>query len=187
MFYYTYILFFTKGRLKMHKLNVIISRTDTLVGKSVRALFGGRYNHCAISFDDNFDKAYSFSRRYKHLWFTGCFCMEDLNRYEDYIIYQVSLSDSEFDNIMQFIQVLNQKFRIYDYLGAVTILLGVKTTFRYHYICSTFASKILSMTDSIILEKSLYSYKPMELVELLDRHDLFFTRKGYSYDKERIS
>ena len=50
--------------MSLHKLHILISRTDTFVGATIRRVFGGNLNHCSIAFDEDFSSLYSFSRYY---------------------------------------------------------------------------------------------------------------------------
>ena len=152
----------------MHTLQIIISRTDTMVGKTIRMFTHEKLNHCAIALDKDYDRVYSFTRRYEHFFFTGCFCTEPLERYADYEIAEVVLSDKEYLRIKKFLSALNKKFRIYDFPGIIFTGFQIKHYQpKYHYICSTFAAKILDLTDSVRLKKDVNLYKPMDVHDLI--------------------
>lgn len=161
----------------MHRLNVIVSRTNTLIGKSIRLVLGGEFNHCSIALDNDFNNIFSFSRRYHNLWFTGCFCKEDINSFDSFIVYTISISDKEYLDIHNFIEELSRSFRIYNYIGAIACIFGKGIAFNYNYICSTFVAKILSMLSSIELDKDVYEYKPMDIVNLLSNYDLSIVKR----------
>lgn len=151
----------------MHKLNILVSKTDTLIGRGIRLVLGGDYNHCSICFDDNISVAYSFSRRVKQLWFTGCFVFETVDRYSSYEVFTIEITDEEFDSILEFLNSLSERLCIYNYIGAVAITAGVEVAFERSYICSTFVAKVLSMVGEVTLEKSVNLYSPMDIYRLL--------------------
>lgn len=150
----------------MHKLNVVFSKTNTLIGAGIRSILGGSWNHCAVAFDENLDVLYSFSRAYRYLWFTGCFTEEDRSGYLDYIVYSFDLSDEEYDMISSRIRLLKHGIHVYNYLGAVGLWLNVPIPLRGSYTCSTFVARLLSDAGLIKLNKSYALYRPMDLCEL---------------------
>jgi hypothetical protein len=135
-------------------------------------MFGGYYNHCSFTLDNERKMAYSFSRYYRQLWFTGCFCKEDISRYEDYVVFQIDISEKEYECIKAFINELSEGYKIYDYLSAALYPFGIRMHFRYHFICSTFVMKVLSMTDRVTLDKSPYFYSPMDVMNFLSSSDV---------------
>ena len=153
--------------MNSHKLHILISRTDTFVGATIRRILGGDLNHCSVAFDDDFSSLYSFSRLYQKLWFTGCFCCETTDRYSSYEVFTINITDDDYNKIMSFISELKQGYRVYDYIGAFLLLFNISMHFRHNFICSTFAAKCLSLTDTVHLDKSCYLYRPMELYNLL--------------------
>lgn len=151
----------------MHTLSVLLSKTNTIIGTSIRVLFGGEYNHCAIMLDNDYSCIYSFTRKFKYCWFTGCFTIEPYNRFTDFIKYDIDITDIEYNDIINFLDELNESFRFYNYIGAVLLPLGVAINFKHHFVCSTFVAKILSLTESIGLDKSIHLYKPNDIYNLV--------------------
>lgn len=63
----------------------------------IRTVIGGDYNHCSFYIYGEIDSVYGFSRKYRKLWYTGCFTQEDPIYYDDYIVYQIPLSDEQYE------------------------------------------------------------------------------------------
>lgn len=160
----------------MHTLNIIVSRTDTLIGAGIRFICGGTYNHTSIAFDNNFDLIYSFTRHYKHLWISGCFCKEELSRFEEYIVFNLAISDDEYVKINNFIKMLEEHYRIYNYISVLFLYFNKPAPTRLSFTCSTFTSYILSLTEEHKLSRDFRVYTPNSIIgELLE--------KGYKYNK----
>lgn len=151
----------------MHTLNILFSKTNTIIGGTIRTLLNSRYNHCAIALDNDFSRIYSFARRYKYCWFLGCFVNEPFSRFKDFEIYSIDITDEDYDKINTFIQDLDNHFCVYNYIGAILLYLGIEYKSDYSYVCSTFTAKILSLVDSIELDRSEYAYKPNDLYKFL--------------------
>lgn len=151
----------------MHTIDVFISRTDTWLGSCIRKILGGNLNHCSFAIDGNFSSLYSFSRLYKSLWFTGCFCTEPIERYVDYEVFHISITDEEYNNLCAFLKDLSQSYRVYNYIGALALPFGIARPSKYHYLCSTFVAKVLDEYSGVELEKCHSLYKPMDVYNLL--------------------
>ena len=152
----------------MHTLEVVVSHTTTIIGSIIRKITDSYWNHCSVTLDGDFHKLYSFSRRYKRFWFTGCFTSEDINDLGDIRIYQIKLPDIEYYNIRDFIQEFKKSLRVYDYLGCLLIMFNKEGKAKNSYLCSTFTALILQQALPNVLSKSPRLYKPMDIFNLLE-------------------
>ena len=109
----------------MHSLNVIVSRTSTKIGEMIRTVIGGKYNHCSFFLDDEIDVIYGFSRKYRDLWFTGCFTQENPLYYEEYLVYRIPLGDEEFERLSARVARMCDHVKMYDYVAAALISIDV--------------------------------------------------------------
>ena len=64
-----------------HYLYVLLTKTPLKTGKFLRKVTGYEYNHCSVSFDNNFKVLYSFSRKYKNSTFYAGLVKESSLRY----------------------------------------------------------------------------------------------------------
>lgn len=151
----------------MHTLNVFVSRTDTWLGSCIRRILGGDYNHCSFSFDENFSSLFAYSRLYKGLWFTGCFCTESVDRYLNYEVFQIEITDEQYKELRVFLVDLSRTYRIYNYLSALVLPFGWSIPDDYHYLCSTFVARVLECYSGVVLEKDYSLYRPMDVYNLL--------------------
>lgn len=156
----------------MHTLNIIVGKTNTHTAQLIRRILGGKYNHCSITLDNDYTYLYSFSRRFKRFWFTGCFTKETLDIYSDYTVFDIEITDEEYKQIIDYLKLLHRHLRIYNYLAAFFIIWQVPIPFRYSFICSTFVASVLAQIDGVELDKDFHLYSPMNLYEYLLSEDI---------------
>lgn len=157
----------------MHTVQIVVSHTSTIIAKLIRLVTKGYYNHCSVVLDRDFSSLFSFSRKYKYFWFTGCFTRESLNtiKCNDKLnakVYEIAITDTEYEEIVKYLRYLLQRHRAYNYIGAVTILFNKNFHSDTIQLCSTFTAYVLSMIQSIKLDKKFYLYTPMDIYTLLD-------------------
>lgn len=157
----------------MHTMEIIISTTDTVIGSIVRKFTHSEWNHISVAIDDNYENIYSFTRKYKKFFFTGCFCLEPIERLPYISIAKINISDNEYKKIIKYINLLKQKTRIYNYPQAILIKFNKKTPFKNSHICSSFGAKMISLTNEFDLEKSELLYTPAEIYEMLKDYIIF--------------
>jgi hypothetical protein len=160
----------------MHTLTIIVSHTGTGVAKVIRTVTKGYYNHCSVALDHDFRHLYSFSRRYKKYWFTGCFTKENLEVLKDKgelkaVFYEIQLDEKDYQKVKRYIKELSKGYRIYNYLGAVMIVFNKGFPTKKYMLCSTFVAYLLSITKTISLDKPYYLYSPIDIKHLLDYSD----------------
>ena len=66
---------------RKHYLYVLLTKTPLKTGKFLRKVTGYEYNHCSVSFDNDFKVLYSFSRKYKNSTFYAGLVKESSLRY----------------------------------------------------------------------------------------------------------
>lgn len=136
-------------------------------------MLGGEYNHTSIALDSNYDLIYSFSRRYKYMWFSGCFCKESVSNFNKYTIFILSIDDEEYNKINKFLKLLERHYRIYNYIGAICLYFNKPVYSKLSFTCSTFTAYILGLTR-YKLKKDFRTYTPMGILDELKL-------EGYNY------
>ena len=161
----------------MHTMTIVVSRTGTVMGKVIRIFTKGYYNHCSIAFDRNYDIFYTFARKYKLFWVTGCFTTETIDRLmtgNELIAkaYEIEITDKEYEDIQEYIKELSKGYNIYNYIGAILILFNLNFKTRKYHICSTFVAYILEKyVNEVTLDKEYYLYKPMDIYQFMEQLD----------------
>lgn len=150
-----------------HTITIVISRTDTLIGKIIRSVHKGYYNHCSFYLDDETDKLWSFSRKYDKFFFTGCFCSETSKRYIAYQKFTFMIDDTVYKDICNEIKRLKKHYRIYAYQNAVLINFNKSIDSKNHFICSTFVANIIDKYNLVKLIKPANICLPMDVYKSL--------------------
>lgn len=151
-------------------LYIMISNTNTGVGKLIRKRTKYPYSHVSMTLDPTLSKWVSFARFQKQTVFAGGFVVEDVQRFaslDTYIqvrIFQIPISDEYYDKLSDLFSLAgkDRKYFLYNLFDA--FLGAFRHRFRIHgcYTCLGFANAILG-TDFIWIS---------ELAEYLN--DYFF-------------
>lgn len=151
-----------------HKLNIIVSRTETRIGGMIRKVIGGDYNHCSFYLDEDVRNVYGFSRRYREFWFTGCFTRENPIYYDEYKVYGLPLSDRQYEALRDRIVEMSAHIKVYNYLSALMLPAGVAVESDSSYICSTFVADLIDKYTELTPVRDVNLHGPMDVYELLE-------------------
>ena len=154
--------------MNKHRLNIVLSKTSTKIGGMIRTVIGGDYNHCSFYIDDETDSVYGFSRKYRKLWYTGCFTQENPIYYEDYLVYQIPLSDEQYEQLAKRIDDMNENIRMYNYISAMLIPANIPVVSEGSFICSTFVADLIDKYTDVELKKDTYLHRPMDILEVMN-------------------
>lgn len=177
------------------KLYIMISHTDTGVGKLIRMITGYTYNHVCMTLDPTFRNWFSFARYVQDTPLYGGFIREPVERYLakgqqiDVRVFAVEIS-REYHDILDDLFSLagKQDPRLrYDLFSLVTLTFGVEVPIPGAYTCLGFANRVLgtchktirSLSDhlasKLFYEGSLADLAP----DTGNREDLYFSRLGF--------
>lgn len=165
-------------------LYVVFLKTDTAMGKIIRAVTRHEYNHVTLSLCPRLCKMFSFSRYKKDSALVGGFVCERPSRYlypdrdARAKICRLPLNDGEYEVIRRRIAGFSRegKKMRYNSLGALTLPLGMELGIKDTYTCLGFACETLGVSvDSIkgleeVLEK--YVIYEGEIRNYLKKYDL---------------
>ena len=152
-----------------HTLNIIVSRTTTTIGKMIRGVIGGNYNHCSFYIDGDVSKIYGFSRRYAEFWFTGCFTQENAVHFEEYQIYAVPLEDEKYQRLDEELVEMKSHTNVYGYFNALMLPAGISVDSDNGYICSTFVADLIDKYTEVMPEKEVNLHSPTDIFELMEK------------------
>ena len=130
---------------------IVFSSTRCGVGRFIRFVTGGFYNHVSISFDENLRELYSFARFYRRVPLYAGFVQESGLRYRLFNtpikVCKVELSDSEYEAVRDRIDsMMNHKDTyIYNLVSAAAFPLRHKIKICSAYTCVEFASHLLDL------------------------------------------
>lgn len=164
----------------MKEINIVLTQTNTVISKTLKAFSKKPYNHISISLDDECKRMFSFGR--KIMWFPliGGFVREDANSgvfkmFPDTKckIYKLEVSDTDYNTIIErlnrFLAEPNS-FR-YSYLNVILMYFNIPFQRQHYYVCSSFVSYLLWGIVPFNKEVSLVipdDYNKLELTEIYE-------------------
>ena len=173
------------------KLYIMISKTDTGIGKLIRKVSGYPYNHVSLNLDGNFRRWVSFARFHRNTPLYGGYITEPSERFLakgqtiDVRIFAVDLTPARYSELEELFSKAGSPDSgyIYNYLELVTLSVGVKYPIRDAYSCLGFANAVMGTTFRSIrdLDRGLtpHLYYEGTLNALApdsgDRSDRYFT------------
>ena len=166
---------------RKHYLYVLLTKTPLKTGKFLRKVTGYEYNHCSVSFDNDFKVLYSFSRKYKNSTFYAGLVKESSLRYttneqETKVkIFKIGLTNKTYKKLKAYLEDLieHEDEYIYNYLSILTYLFHKKVNVKKAYTCCDFTVHILKDFCKLanLKEKDYCSIK--ELSEILEEYKIY--------------
>lgn len=178
----------------MH-LYIMLSATNSLIGKSLRCFMKFQYNHVSVSFDNDFNNIYSFGRYFYNVPLVGGFVREKLNRlsinnsFLKVRIYKIPVTHEQIYAATKFIDGLendNEKY-LYNILSVVfSPVFGGFETYK-SFTCSEFIAELLQYCEVLNLKDKPCKYTPKNLSLLLDDFphydDIILIKSEYTDDE----
>jgi len=175
---------------KTHDLYVMISETDTGVGRIIRNLSHYRYNHVSVTTDPTLRKWYSFARFFENAPFYSGFIQEPVERFLARG-YEVPVRIFRLEITPERKRTLDLLFKQagqpdtglrYNYYDAIAAVFGKKIDIPGAYTCLSFGCAVLEKSYMTIEELnedlSEYLYYDGDLNLLVrdsgNRHDRYF-------------
>lgn len=157
----------------MKEIKIVLTQTNTIISKTLKAVSQKPYNHISISFVDDCSTMYSFGRKITWFPLLGGFVRENINSGVFKMhpetkckIYTLEVTDNDYKIIMErlnkFLDEPNS-FR-YSFLNVFLMYFNVPFQRKHHYVCSSFVSYLLN--GIIPLEKEISLITPYDYNEL---------------------
>ena len=136
---------------RKYNLYVLLTKTPLKTGKFIRKMTNFEYNHCSISFDENFRVLYSFSRKHKNSTFYAGLVEESSLRYTinkektKVQIFKIPLTRKKYLKIKKYLKEIqnhNQEY-IYNYLSFFAYPFHKQVKIKKAYTCCEFTVHIL--------------------------------------------
>lgn len=134
-----------------NQLYIMISRTDTGVGKLIRKVTGFPYNHVSMTLDPTFRNWVSFARYMKPTPLYGGFIVEPVERFLakgeriDVRIFSVTVSTEKYRRLQSLFALAGKEDpRLkYNLFALVTLSIGIDLPIRGAYTCLGFCNTVL--------------------------------------------
>ncbi|MDF2948728.1 MAG: hypothetical protein K0R07_746 [Sedimentibacter sp.] len=137
----------------MKEIKIVLTQTNTIVSKTLKALSKKTYNHISISLVEDCSTMFSFGR--KIVWFPllGGFVKEDVNEGVFKMhpetkckIYKLDVTDDDYNTIItrlnNFLAEPNS-FK-YSFLNILLMYFNIPFQRKYYFVCSSFVSYLLN-------------------------------------------
>lgn len=136
----------------MKEIKIVLTQTNTIISKTLKAVSKKTYNHISISFVDDCSSMFSFGRKITWFPLIGGFVKEDINKGVFKMhpetkckIYKLEVSDEDYDIIINrlnnFLAEPNS-FR-YSFLNVFLMYFNIPLQRKYCFVCSSFVSYLL--------------------------------------------
>lgn len=165
---------------------LVFSNTGTLLSKCINYYTKDEYVHVSLSFDENFNKMYSFGRIFPICPFIGGFVEENLNdgvykRFQNSkcIIYKIEVDENQYKLLQKELSIFlnNKKKYRYNFLGLIGYIINKPIKRDNHYFCSEFVSHLLIKSNIFDPKKDPSLVKPSDLLEIENKE---FIYEGYT-------
>lgn len=161
----------------MKTIYILLTKSDTCVSKLINLLTHDRYTHASISFEEDLQPLYSFSRKFVYSPLPAGLRSEPLTRgfYKkyDYIpcaLYELRVSDEvyrlakwEVERMM--VQAPKYRFSV---MGLLLCKLNIPFHRENCYFCSEFVSEVLMRSKAISLPKHSSLMRPNDYTQIPD-------------------
>ncbi|MCJ7688718.1 MAG: hypothetical protein MUO60_05285 [Clostridiaceae bacterium] len=157
---------------------VVISRTSSYMGKIIRKVIKGEYNHASISLNENLSQMYSFSRLAVSNPLVGGIIRESVFTLtiglKDDVpinIYRIPVTPSQYEHISEFIYDTYNDDEIYYYniLQAIGLISNKKHVMYKTYICTEFVMEALRHGGINLTQIEPYVITPTGICEIMAR------------------
>ena len=177
----------------MSYLYVMLSRTDTGMGRFIRFFTREEYNHVSLCVDDSLQKFVSFARYRQDTPLAGGAVAEPPQRLLScgeaipVRIFRLKITKAEAQQLEDLFAQVEKAPLVYNSLGALLKGFHISCSIPGTYTCLEFAGAVLGITPPSIhaLGAALepWEYYQGDLFELLhdngDRSDSFFEHRGF--------
>lgn len=156
---------------------VVLVKAHTGLGKLSRLTSKYEYTHIAICPNENFQSFYAFSRRKHYAPFDCGFTVETLDcyaygEYEEVKlkIFKLPVSKENHKQIKDYIQKISRdtEYIFNFYSIPIGIFRGIKI-YKAHN-CTSFAGKIIKLSQTVKMQKPYYKYDIKEMDALLTEY-----------------
>ncbi len=170
----------------MKKIYILLSRTNSVLSRTIRLFTGEPYTHVSIAFDEDMQELYSSARWNGKDMFPCGPCKEDLKRglYKMHrtpcCIYELPVENSTFYLAKEEVNKIIRKQEQYHYniIGLIFCVIGIPFRRKNYYFCSQFVGEILERSGAVSLSKDTSLLQPKDYRQL-PQMKLYF--QGYTY------
>ena len=159
----------------MKSIYILLTKSDTYVSKIIYLMTSDAYTHVSISFEENLQPLYSFSRKYVNSPLPAGLQKESLDggflrKYDDIpcVLYELQVSDKVYFAAKKEVERMMKKSSIYRYsiLGLFFCRMNIPFHRKNYFFCSQFVSEILRRSQALHLPKDTSLMRPNDYTNI---------------------
>ena len=163
------------GEHKQEYIYIMVSRTDTLLGKVIQRALGVSYNHCSIALDDSLESIYSFGRKELRNMFVAGFVQESksngffaVHNESNIALLRLPVSSAEKARMCEIIASFQQRKKPckYSLLGLMYCYWGIPVERENKYFCSQFVAQVLQRSGVEVFDKPASLIRPHDFLNI---------------------
>lgn len=168
---------------------VVLVKALTGLGKFARFFSKYEYTHIAVSLDESLDDFITFSRKKHFEPFNSGFMHETLDCYAfgdnksiKLKVFKVPVSTDSYKEIKKYISSIEEENEyIFNLLSMATMGVFHGVNIYKALNCMSFVSKVISLTNTVKMDKKYYKYNIKEIDNLLS--DYFYKEELFNKTK----
>lgn len=159
----------------MKTIYILLTRSNTYISRIIHLATDDAYTHVSISFDEDLQPLYSFSRKYVNSPLPAGLKMEPLHqgffkRHSQIpcALYSLEASDDVYDTAkVQVAQMMKEapKYR-FNLIGLLLCRMGIPFHRKERYFCSEFVSEVLKQSKALTLPKDTSLMRPNDYTKI---------------------
>lgn len=166
----------------MKSIYIFLSRTQSIVSRTVHLFTDAQYTHVAIAFDRDFVYLYSSARKNGVTMFPAGPCLEHLDRglytrvgKTPCAIYELRVCDEAYERAKKEAEwfIRNQGMYKFNILGIVLCKFGIGLNRKNKFFCSQFVAEILLKGNCALLPKRACLMRPVDYIDIPHIKKLF--------------
>lgn len=158
----------------MKIIYILLTKSDTYMSKIIRLATADKYTHASISFEENLQPLYSFSRLQLTPLPAGLHSEPfDSGFFKKYphlpcALYSLEVEDHVYNSAKADVESMMTSASLYRYnvMGLIFCRLNIPVNRKYHYFCSEFVSEILKNNKALHLPKEPSLMRPADYMSI---------------------
>ncbi|SFR54619.1 hypothetical protein [Anaeromicropila populeti] len=151
---------------------IVLSSTNTSMGKLIRGVTRYEYNHVSLSFEEDLHKMFSFARYHVNSPLVGGFVEESALRYHLNMshptkikVFKIVVEPDSYNELKQYIRKLQEEREQYIYNTFSAMVFPIHKSIRIEraYTCAEFIITVLKQCRIIDDTDKMYTLKELEL------------------------
>ncbi len=163
------------GENRQEYIYIMLSKTNTLLGRAIQRVLGVPYNHCSLALDDSLETIYSFGRKELRNMFVAGFVQESKSNgffaahsNSDIILLRLCVSQEEKERICEIISAFQrgEAPSKYSLLGLMYCYWGIPVERENRLFCSQFVAQVLALAGVNVFDRPASLIRPHDFLAI---------------------